>query len=385
MQDQCPRIAVLVDTSSGWGRRVIRGISSYVNAHRPWQLSIETYGRNEAMHLKRGWQGEGVIARVKDKSLLNELLTFGKPVVNVSNIQLEGMPFPRVTTDPTDRAQRALDHFTERGFQHLAYYQTEELGFAKPYRDALAQAIKAQKLTWHTFRSAQSKQNHCAETARRELHQWLKQLPKPVGILTWGASEGRHILNVCDAHQLKVPEQVAVLAADDDSLLCQVSSPSISAIRTPAQQIGFHAARILDGLLLGGPAPSEPLLLKQSIINTRQSTDALAVIDPLLSKAIHHIRQNYHRAIQVDEVAEAVQLSRRSLERRFKAAIGHPPAKEIQRVRLQRAQQLLRETNMSVVDVAAVCGYSSPEYMIGIFRKATGRTPINYRNHSQAV
>jgi len=81
------RIAVLVDTSSGWGRRVIRGIANYGLKHGPWQLSVDEIGINEAMHLKPDWQGHGIIARVSDKRLLNELVASGKPVVNVSGIQ----------------------------------------------------------------------------------------------------------------------------------------------------------------------------------------------------------------------------------------------------------------------------------------------------------
>jgi LacI family transcriptional regulator len=114
-------------------------------------------------------------------------------------------------------------------------------------------------------------------------------------------------------------------------------------------------------------------------VHTRLSTDTLAISDPVLEKAICFIRENAHRPIQVADVVNHVQLSRRSLERRFESAIGRSPAREIQLIHLQRAKKLLRETNMCVADVAARSGYCSAEYMSGIFRKATGRTPLKYQ------
>lgn len=385
MQHQAPRIAVLVDTSSGWGRRVISGIAKYALKHGPWQLSVEEHGLNEAIHIKHGWEGDGVIARVKDRPIFNELVKLEKPVVNVSSILLKGVDFPRVTVDHEELAKLALQHFTERGFQHLAYYNSKEHSYIKPYRDAFVNAAEAQKLECHVFHSKYQNRKQTTETARAELNQWLNDLPKPVAILTWGTSEGRRVLNVCNASGLAVPEQIAVLAGDDDELLCKVCSPPMSGIVTPAEQIGYNAAHILDTILQGGSAPDEPLLLKQTSVNTRQSTDTLAIEDPVLSKAIQYIRQHAHLQIQVQEVAEAVQISRRALERRFATTMGHTPAKEIQKFRLERAKQLLRETSMDVVDVAAASGYSSPEYMIGIFRKATGYTPLKYRNWIQAT
>jgi len=212
----------------------------------------------------------------------------------------------------------------------------------------------------------------------------LTGLPKPVAIFAWDTSMGREILNLCYEHGLSVPEQVAVIVGDEDELLCEFSHPPLSSIVTPSEQIGYEAGRMLDELLRGGSPPADAILLEPTEVITRQSTDTMATSDPQLSQAIHFIRNNAHRSIQVSNVAEASGISRRSLERRFESILGHSPAKEIQETRLKYAKKLLRETDMSVADVAAASGYGSNEYMIRIFQKATGRTPLKYRTWIKA-
>jgi len=54
-----PRVAVLVDTSTGWGRRMVRGIIGYARKHGPWRLWVDDWGQREALRLPPGWKGEG--------------------------------------------------------------------------------------------------------------------------------------------------------------------------------------------------------------------------------------------------------------------------------------------------------------------------------------
>ena len=379
------RIAVLVDTSSGWGRRIIRGIANYGVKHGPWQLVVDERGMQESMHLKSGWEGDGIIARVSDKRLYDELMAAGKPAVNVSGIILEGVDLPRVTTHYDAVAQIALQHFRERGFNNLAYCGIEHLPHVQRHCQAFVDCANDHDLTCDVFHPKLKGRNRTWETEREELLRWLRELPKPSGIFTWGTQRGRDVLNVCTEAGIAVPDQVAVLAGADDDLLCEVCHPAMSSIVNPSEQVGYEAARILDTMLQGDAPPCEPVLLEPLEVNTRLSTDTLAIDDPIVSSAIRFIRENAHRAIQVDDVVDTVSVSRRALERRFEVTVGHSPAHEIQQTHLKRARRLLRETDMSIADVAAASGYCSAEYMSGIFRKTTGRTPLKYRTWVRAM
>lgn len=374
------RIAVLVDTSTGWGRRVIRGIADYATKQTGWQLTVVESGRDEKLGLGRGWQGDGVIARIGDLEMYRELKAFGKPVINVSAIELKGVDFHRITGDVRTAAEAAVKHFAQRGYEHLAYCGLEDLQYVARHCEAFEAAAQARGFSCEVYHPSQSQRQSGWQEKREDLLAWLKELPKPIGIWTWASARGRNVLNACLDGGIDVPEQVAVLAGDDDELLCQVCTPPLSGMVTPAEQVGHEAARLLHAVIKGEELPDEDLRIAEAEINTRESTETLAISDPDVRKAMHYIREHLQSQIlQVSELAEALGLSRRALERRFVKSLGHGPAHEIQKSRLKLVAKLLRETDMSISDIAARVGYSSSEYLIRVFKKDRGYTPNQFR------
>ena len=121
-QTAVPRVAVLVDTSSSWGRRIIRGIDNYTLKHGPWQLFLEARGMEDHFSTPPGWEGDGIIARIGNARMADEIAALEVPVVNVSGIVLPKDPFPRVTSDLSATGKLALEHFLDRGFRHFAYF-----------------------------------------------------------------------------------------------------------------------------------------------------------------------------------------------------------------------------------------------------------------------
>lgn len=373
------KVAILVDCSSGWGRRLIRGIANYGLKAGNWQLLVEEKSQNEPLHLPHDWQGDGIIARVSDQKLYKELIATGKPIINISGIRLKGVELPRVSTDYDAAAALAVQHFHERGFQHLAYCGQTHRAHEKRHCQAFLQAAEARALGCHVFNSKLPATRHTWDAKRAELLHWLEALPKPIGVFTWGTRRGRDLLNLCNEFNIPAPESIAVLAGDDDELLCEVCHPPMSAIITPAETIGHEAAHMLDTLMHGQSLKTESTLLPPTDVHTRLSTDTLAIADPALNNAIRFIRDNIRKPIQVYDIANEAQLSRRALERRFANLIGHSPAKEISNARLALAKKLLRETRLSIADIAAKSGYSTPEYMIRVFQKDSGLSPLKYR------
>lgn len=373
------KVAVLVDCSSGWGRRLIRGIANYGLKTGKWQLLVEEKSQNETLQLPYGWQGDGIIARVNDLKLYKELIATGKPIINISGIRLNGVELPRVSTDYLAAAALAVQHFYERGFRNLAHCGLTKRAHEKRHCQAFFQAAQARELDCHIFNSKLPASQQTWQFKRAELLRWLEALPKPVGVFTWGTQRGRDLLNICNEFNIPTPESIAVLAGDEDELLCEVCDPPMSAIITPAEAIGHTAANMLDTLMHGDQLNTEQKLLPPTDIKCRLSTDILAINDPAISKAIRFIRNNIRKPIQVSDIASEVQLSRRSLERRFAKLIKHSPAQEISNARLALAKKLLLETSLSITDIAAKSGYNTPEYMIRIFQKDCGLSPLKYR------
>ena len=136
-----PRIAILVDTSTSWGRRIHAGIHKYERKYGPWQLFVEPRGLEERLRIPSGWEGDGIIARVNNLSMAQELKALGIPIINVSGIHLPDADFPQVTSDLSASAQMAVRHFMDRGFRHFAYFSLVGLSYVAFHQQAFAQAI----------------------------------------------------------------------------------------------------------------------------------------------------------------------------------------------------------------------------------------------------
>jgi len=179
-------------------------------------------------------------------------------------------------------------------------------------------------------------------------------------------------------HGINIPEDIALLSASDD-LLCEASPISISSVRSAGERIGYEAAEMLDLFMSGKVVKERVKLIPPLKIITRQSTDALAIKDPVLVKALKYIRENAGQLIKIDDICRHAGVSRRLLERHFQNGMQRTPAAEIRRVHLERAKLLLAETDKPIPDISDASGFGSPEYMAQIFRLELDTTPLKYR------
>lgn len=375
------RVAILVDTSTTWGREVIAGVHRYGQEHVGWQLFVEPRGVEQRQWLPTGWKGDGVIARVGFIELANRLKTLKLPVVNVSAITLPKMNFPRVVSDQVAAAQLAADHLLARGFRNFAYFSLLGLEYVVKHQQAFLDALRRGGHPCEVFAvQPQVGAEPDWNLDLKRLGIWLQSLPKPLAVFTWNSSSARELVYACLQIGLAVPEQVAVLSGSDDDLLCVVTPVPISAIKLAGEQIGYRAAAELDEMMSKqGTAPPEEVLIQPLGVVERRSTDTLAVDDEAMAKALRYIREDPGRAMTVTDVARKAGLCRRALELRFKHLLGRSPAAEIRRVRIEHATQLLQRTKLSVAIVAERSGFNSPEYMASVFRSQLATSPLFFR------
>lgn len=379
------RVAVLVDTSTTWGREVIAGIHRYSCGGADWQLFVEARGVEQRRWLPASWRGDGVIARVGFTDLAKRLRSLRVPVVNVSGISLPEARFPRVASDQAAAAEMAAAHLLERGFSHFAYFSLLGVGYVAEHQQAFEDRLR---MAGHRCEVFSVQPQIGAEPDwnldLRRLGKWLARMPKPLAVFTWSTSSAREVIYACGQCDLAVPEEVAVLSGSNDDLLCEVAPVPISAIQLGAEQIGFQAASELD-LWMRSPEskPVGEILVPPVGVIERRSTDTLAIDDPSLVKALRFIRENPAQPIQVSDVAREAGMCRRALEQRFQQLLGRSPAAEIRRVRIERALEMLRCTDLPVATVAERAGFSSPEYMSSVFRQHLTTTPLHYRKQER--
>ncbi|MBN2579091.1 MAG: helix-turn-helix domain-containing protein [Pirellulales bacterium] len=107
--------------------------------------------------------------------------------------------------------------------------------------------------------------------------------------------------------------------------------------------------------------------------------------DPLVSKAVEMIWTCSHRIFSVDQLTHQLQTARRTLDRRFREALGRTVLEEINRCRLTRAKRLLTETMLPMKTVAYLAGFTDAERMRVVFQNQEKTTPSAYRRLQQAL
>lgn len=372
--EHIPKIALLISTSRGWGRRIVKGILNYANEVGPWHVWVNPGGPDRYDHLPADWDGDGIIGRISSPTLAEEINQLGLPVINVADTALPNFSAPCVRTDDRIATQIAAAHFVDRGFRNIAFvgptFNTNPAWYLESFKSSLAEHGR----TCHAFPWDNEKQN-----LEETLIPWLKKLPKPTGLLVWGQGVGRSVVDYCMAAGIPVPHDLAILSGGYDELLCHACFPSLSGILPPTEQIGYKAAQLLHAKLKGEVIPDQTIYLPPLGIKEHLSTDTLAVEDPQLVQVVQFLRQHAFEQITMEHVLQEVPMARRSLERRFHQVFGRSPIDEIRRLRIDKARHLLAETDLPMQQIAEACGYATYNYLTHVFKRVTHTTPRDYR------
>lgn len=374
------KVALLIETSNAYARGLLQGIIAYLREHRSWSVHLAEHGRGDTppTWLSR-WDGDGVIARIENRAIAQALAGLKMPIIDVSAARL--LPkLPWFETDDEAIARLAAQHFLERGFKNFAFCGDPKFDWSNWRGGYFEKIIRTEKLPIHIYQPPPGDVVE-EEMEVERIGQWVSSLPKPVGIMACYDFRGRQVLDACRRRSVAVPDEVAVIGVDNDELLCNLSDPPMSSVVPNVYRTGYSAAELLDRLMAGEKARSEAHFIEPLGIATRQSTDALAIEDANLVRAIRFIRERACDGISVKDVLRAAPQSRRILESRFKKLLGRTPHEEILRVQLDRAKMLLAETELPMVQIAERAGFTHVEYFSAVFKREVGSPPTRYRAH----
>lgn len=373
-------VALLVETSNAYARGVLEGVIDFMRHNERWSVYLPEQERGAAppAWLSR-WQGDGIIARIETDEIARAVRNTKLPAVDVSAARhLPDLPW--VETDDAAVARTAAEHLIERGFRHLAYCGDPGFNWSRARQHYFVEIARKAGCQSYTHASiARMSPEYSWNREKRRLARWLEQLPRPVGIMGCYDIKAQQLLHVCRELDIGVPEEVAVIGVDNDRLLCDLADPPLSSVICNTTRTGYEAASLLNRMMSGQRVGPEPILVEPMGIETRQSTDILAIDDQQLAAAVRFIRKHALRGINVADVLREVPLSRRVLESRFRKLLGRTPHEEIARLRIQRVKQLLLETDLPLAAIAARAGFQHDEYLSVAFKKATGVPPREYR------
>lgn len=375
------RVAVLIETDDTWGRSVVESIATFART-QPWRLLLAPRDAQHRLRLPAQWKGDGILVSMRDRAMAEHIRRAGLPAVDVSYMFPQATWLGRVTTDDQARAKMALDHFRQRGLKHFACY-APEIGRYAPHRATEFQRVVYEAgFECSTF-PAPNHRNQGWNVDQQLVTQWLASLPKPLAVFAADPYPARQLSEICEASGIGVPDDVAILAGDEDDLLCKVSWPRLSSIQLASHRIGREAAVLLAELMNGATVPQSPLRLPPLQVHARHSSQVLAIDDPEVSAALRLIRERASQGIRVADIMRYLPVSRRSLEQKFRTLLGRSPGEELRRERLSQARALLLETDLSVSEIAKAAGYTDVSRLSAAMRKEFGVSPRAIRRQAK--
>ncbi|WP_437205789.1 XylR family transcriptional regulator [Planctomicrobium sp. SH664] len=375
-----PHVALLIETSKTFGRSLLLGISRYSRTHGPWSIYFDEFGPDSKLpRWLKTWKGDGIITRTRNRAMAESILSLGVPVVDTLN-QVSGLDVSGVYTDDGLIARAAAEHLLSQRIQHFAYVGVERASWSTRRGNAFVETLRQAGFDCHVY-SPISRRRFAEswEGGQEDLADWLKELPKPVGLLAGHDMRAMCVFDACRRGEISVPEQVAIVGVDNDDVICNMSDPPLTSIPHRGEQIGYEAAALLARLMAGKVKKPESIMIPPLSLVVRRSTDIVAIDDPLMATALKLIR-NCHGDISVDELAQRLGLSRRAMERKFSETISVAPHDQIIAERLQRLKMLLQDTDFSLEAIALQMKMSSAAYVSTFFKKLTGRTPGEFRS-----
>ena len=378
-------IGVLVDASRAYGRGIYRGVANFAETREDWIILAHERPELDALP---GWLKkagvDALIAYIPNRKLHRKIRALGIPVVDVHG-RCRSPEIPVIESDDEVIVRLAFEFFQQSGFEHLAYCGYPGIFFSEQRAEAVRlQALKLKDVHLYTpstrkrvgedlYRFEKGLAGHEAD-----LSKWLHALPKPVAILACNDIRGQQVINACREGGIRMPEEVAVLGVDNDQIICRLCRPTLSSIEPDVEEIGFLAAQLVADQLAGKVVAARHRVPPRQVVQ-RKSTDTVAASHPAVVHAARLIRDQDFSAASVEQICEATGVSRSTLDKLFLQHLGRSVAGEIARIRLQRSQNLLRNTESSLAEIAQGCGFSSATYFCRFFKRSTGQTPIAYR------
>jgi LacI family transcriptional regulator len=372
---QTPRVLVLLGTHGAWSRGVLRGFMATAREH-DWTLLHYDPSADLSWVMREFAPAVAVVGPELSAEQLSQLAPAS--LISVS-IDRSAAGIPSVCLDQASIAKLALEHLLARGLRHVSTFRFDASPFAMARERAFIEYARAAGVRvssgWGSDEAypAQRREDAAAMLA------WLRGLGKPCGIFTITDGWARTVSRYARIGGLRVPEDLALIGADNDVLECELMSPALSSVMIPWREAGARAAKLVQRALSGQTIHGERVLIAPLQVIARRSSDVLAIDDELVAEAVQWIQANAGQRLTVPMVARAIGGGRQRIERRFRRVLDRTVAEEIRRAHVDLARTLLESTQAPLPEVAKRSGFTNAALLSVAFQREIGMPPGIFR------
>lgn len=347
-----------------------------------WHVCVAEYGRNfdSVSAALKFWRPDGLIV----EGGYTELPGFrrsdfnGFPAVfcDARASRMRGN-WTGVVHDSSATAALAARELLSLGFPVYAFVgNLQPREWSEMRRLVFAKAVESAGKRIDIFRTGNVE---AFDEFRERLVSWLSGLPRPCGLLAANDTTADVVLRILRGLRVKVPEDMAVVGIDNDPLICENTTPTLTSVAPDFESSGYIAAEMLDAKMKGRGEGDEIRTFGALHVVRRGSTRILKRRDDAIKMALEFIRGGIADGISPRDVVRQIGGSRRQAEYRFREFVGKSIGEEINAVRLEAAKKLLADPAIPIGAVAERCGYSDDSLLRRAFKSATGLSLSEYR------
>lgn len=387
-----PRVVAVVSMESNFGPSVLRGVFAHVAERGEWGLSIVRSAKNFTAQSVReaiDHKVSGMIVALNENpedafdALAASHIPFATVETYSPQLHARRENAVHVRIDNAEIGRDAARSFVAQGrYASFGYVSTAiPREWSRLRGEGFSREMERRDRAVETF-LAGSGDDHI--TRRGELAKWLRRLAKPAAVLAADDAVAQEVLQACASARLSVPGEVSVLGIDDEELVCENATPTLSSIRPDCVRAGKTAAAALEKMMRGKDSrPTATVVIHGgNEIVRRASTPAETTSGPLVQKALAFIEKNARRGIGVKDVQEHLKVSRSLMDLRFREVRGESVLSVILSARLAELKRLLRGTDDSIESITRQLGWSSPNYPKNLFKKRFGMSMSHWRMQS---
>jgi len=375
------QIALILQTRLEDNIGILKGIAAYARKNCNWHFFLDDQAMSvsdPSWLFRREW--DGVICRNRVKQVLAECVRRRIPCVDLDDAVSRVPEVPNVRPDNRSVGSAGARYLLAKGYRNLAFCGHSSELWSTERRQGFVEAIKAEACRCEVFETTYFQKLtpdwDISETAA--IAQWLGRMPRPLAVMACNDMRALQVIQAAKDIKLKVPEDIAVLGANNESVRAEISHPTLSSIPMDNSHWGELAAQQLH--LLFDKKESNPVTYIHPLdVVVRQSTDTAAVDDPVVVKAMRIIQEQAVSNLRVEALAEQLKVSRSMLERRFRRCFRRSPQEMIRQTRILEVKDLLLNSNQTLASIAQQTGFEHPEYLTVLFKRITGETPRSFR------
>lgn len=359
-------IGLLINPEYGFARQVTLGAGRALAGTR---FIPETLNMDYPPSAKRLRRFDGLIGMVASEAMHEKIRALRVPCINVSRaVETPGLPI--VTIDNVAVGRMAAEHLLARGHRCFVYVGMPRRLFSDERRAGFVQVLREAGRD-----SIVIERPRRVADGRRVFSRWSR----PSGVFCCNDTTARATIDAMVLGGLHVPNDFAVVGVDNDELLCLIGTVPMSSVDIRGEVVGETAARSLMSWMEGGSIPPAITLVPPSRVIVRASSDTNATDDPVVLRTIVAMQDHGCRDIMLKHIEELVGQSRRTIERAFRDRLGRSPAKELERLRVERATSLLLDTRLTSAEIADRVGFVSEQRMRRVFLRRFGMSPLQFR------